>query len=273
MGAPETDENSPLESAVAATAVVPVVPLPDAAHAEVTALAQRQAAAGGMLMKAVMLVGGQVEDGLKMLPAEQRDRLESAARKALLRSYEYAARSREGAMADLARGDRAHRIMGTVSGAVGGLGGLPTALLELPVTTTVIFRAVQDIAETHGEDPTSEETRIECLRVFGAGGPGGMDDGVDTSFIGARLSITGAAVQGVISRVAPKFAAVLSQKLASQAVPLLGAAAGAGTNYAFIRYYTEVAQVHFGLRRLARDHDEQAVLDAFHAALMTRSLP
>ena len=98
-----------------------------------------------------------------------------------------------------------------------------------------------------------------------------MDDGVDTSFVGARLSITGAAVHGVISRVAPKFAAVLSQKLASQAVPLLGAAAGAGTNYAFIRYYTEVAQVHFGLRWLARAHGEAAVLEAFHAALEAKT--
>ncbi|MBO6854461.1 MAG: EcsC family protein [Marivivens sp.] len=253
------------------TAALPVVVLPVDAEGEAAALAARQVAAGGVLMKAVTMVGGQVEDGLKMLPAENRARIEAAARKALLRSYEIAARSRTGQLGELARGERAHRIIGTVSGVVGGLGGLPTALMELPVTTTVIFRAVQDIAEANGEDPTSEATRIECLRVFGAGGPGGMDDGVDTSFVGARLSITGAAVHGVISRVAPKFAAVLSQKLASQAVPLLGAAAGAGTNYAFIRYYTEVAQVHFGLRRLARAHGEAAVLEAFHAALEAKT--
>jgi len=127
--------------------------------------------------------------------------------------------------------------MGAISGAIGGLGGLPTALMELPVATTVIFRAVQGVAAEYGEDPMSQETRLECLAVFGAGGPGAGDDGVDTSFFGARLGLTGAAVHGLLGKVAPRFATVLSQKLASQAVPILGAAAGAGTNYAFTDYY------------------------------------
>lgn len=69
----------------------------------------------------------------------------------------------------------------------------------------------------------------------------------------------------MISKVAPKFAAVLTQKLASQAVPILGAAAGAGTNLAFVNYYTEVAHVHFGLRQLAREYDPDQVIEAFHA--------
>ena len=51
---------------------------------------------------------------------------------------------------------------------------------------------------------------------------------------------------------------VLSQKLAAQTVPVLGAVAGAATNYAYTSYYRDMAHVHFGLRRLAieadRDH-------------------
>jgi hypothetical protein len=150
---------------------------------------------------------------------------------------------------------------------------LPTALAELPVATTVIFRTVQDVASQYGEDPTAEVTRLECLRVFGAGGPGGEDDGVNTSFIGARLSLTGPALNKLIARVAPKFAAVLSQKLALQAVPVIGAAAGAGTNYAFADYYAEMAHVHFGLRQLTRDFDEVQVLEAFHAAVAQGKVP
>jgi len=53
---------------------------------------------------------------------------------------------------------------------------------------------------------------------------------------------------------------VLGQKLAAQSVPVLGAAAGAATNYAYTSYYQQMAHVHFGLRRLAieagRDHAE-----------------
>jgi hypothetical protein len=95
---------------------------------------------------------------------------------------------------------------------------------------------------------------------------------VDTSFLGARLTITGAAVQRLVARVAPRFAAVFGQKLAGQAVPLLGAVAGAGVNLAFIGYYLEVAEVHFGLRRLARVHGEAAV-EEFHRALAAERGP
>ena len=163
--------------------------------------------------------------------------------------------------------------MATVSGAVGGLGGIPTAVAEIPLATTMIFRAVQGVSIQYGEDPNSAETRLQCLAVFGAGGPGSEDDGVDTAFLSARLGLTGAAVNTLIGKVAPKFAAILSQKLASQAVPVLGAAAGAGTNYAFTDYYVEVAHVHFGLRKLARTYGEEQVLDAFHTALVVGSIP
>ncbi len=59
----------------------------------------------------------------------------------------------------------------------------------------------------------------------------------------------------MIARVAPRLATVLGQKLAAQTVPVLGAAAGAATNYAYTSYYTEMAHVHFGMRKLAIEAD------------------
>jgi len=244
----------------------PPKPLSDVAKADIADLAARQRKANGALMTAINFVGGQVEDGLKLLPASARDQIDDLARAALRQSYDLASKSRSGRGQSIGS-DRVHKILGTLSGALGGIGGLPTALAELPVATTVIFRAVHHVAVAHGEDPDAEETKMECLAVFGAGGPGTDDNGVDTAFIGARLSLSGAAVNGLIGKVAPKFAAVLSQKLATQAVPILGAAAGAGTNYAFVDYYVSMAHVHFGLRRLARIYGDQAVTDHFHAVL------
>ncbi|WP_342078368.1 EcsC family protein [Yoonia sp. SS1-5] len=248
------------------------VPLTPDARDQIAAIVARQRKANGVLMKAISFVGGQVEDGLKMLPSSVRAQVDDVARTALRQSYALAAKSRNG-IGEKVSSDRWHKAMGAVSGAVGGVGGLPTALAELPVATTMIFRAVQNVAVAYGEDPASAETRMECLAVFGAGGPGTADDGIDTSFIGARLSLSGAAVNGLISRVAPRFAAVLSQKLASQAVPVLGAAAGAGTNYAFMDYYVALAHVHFGLRQLARTHGEAAVTEEFHRVLAASTLP
>ncbi len=247
----------------------PPQPVDAAGLAEIAALAARQHRAGSVLLRAVTFAGGQVEDVLKSLPAGARGQLQEAVRAGLHRSYDAAARSRGGPV----RGDRAHRVLAALSGALGGVGGLPTAIAELPVAITLIFRAVQEVAETHGEDPTAAETRLECLRVFGAGGPGEADDGIDTSFVGARLALTGAAVNRLIATIAPRVAAVIGQKLATQAVPVLGAAAGAGTNYAFIDYYVEIAHVHFGLRALARRYDPALVTAEFHRQLAARKLP
>lgn len=254
----------------------PPAPLTEAARGEIAALARRQEKAGGLLMRAVNLMGSGVEDGLRLLPAPVRAQIERAAERGLLRSYDAAARTRAlpgraGAVAALVTGDRAHKALAALSGALGGLGGLPTAIAEIPLATTVIFRAVQGVAEANGEDPASEATRIECIRVFGAGGAHrgdpGDGEGMNTSFLGARLSLTGVGINRLVARIAPRFGAVLSQKLAGQAVPLIGAAAGAGTNLAFTGYYVEMAHVHFGLRRLGREFGEAPVLDAFHAAL------
>ena len=67
------------------------------------------------------------------------------------------------------------------------------------------------------------------------------------------MAVTGPAIKSLIARVAPRLATVLGQKLAAQTVPVLGAAAGAATNYAYTSYYQQMAHVHFGLRRLAID--------------------
>jgi len=247
----------------------PRVALTEAARDEIAALARRQRAANGLLMTAINFVGGQVEDGLRLLPHSAKKEIDAVARQALQHSFGAAARSRAGVGRNFGS-DRTHRFLGTVSGAIGGFGGLPTAIAEIPVATTLIFRAVHHVALENGEVEGDEETRAQCLAVFGAGGPGTGDDGVDTAFIGARLGITGAAVNGLIARVAPRFATVLSQKLATQMVPILGAAAGAGTNYAFIDFYVEMAHVHFGLRRLSRQFGSAEVTEHFHKVLADR---
>lgn len=247
--------------------------LPVEIKEEISTLADRQADARGLFMRVVGFAGGQVEDGLNVLPDAMRKRVVDAAAAALTRSYDAAAATRSGWPIARVEGDRAHRILAGISGALGGVGGLPTALAELPVATTLIFRSLQSVAESYGEDPTDPAIRAECLRVFGAGAPGKGDDGIDTSFIGSRLTVTGPALQTLISNVAPRFAAALGPKLMAKSVPVIGALTGGAINFSFARYYTEIAHVHFGLRQLSKRHDADLVLDHFHQTLDARRLP
>ncbi|KAF0677009.1 EcsC family protein [Profundibacterium mesophilum] len=238
------------------------IPLDPETRRAVVALAKRFRAADGIGMQVLALVGGQAETLIERLPGAVRGQLDGATRRALQTAFDAASASR-GRVAD--QSDWLNTAVTTAMGAAGGFGGLPTALAELPVTTTVLLRAIQGIAQDEGFDPAQPAVRMQCLQVFAAAGPLARDDGSDLAFLSARVTLTGAAVHGLIARIAPRLATVLGQKLAAQTVPVLGAVAGAATNYAFTNYYQEMARVYFGLRRLARDSgaDLEALMREF----------
>ncbi|WP_226781943.1 EcsC family protein [Oceaniglobus trochenteri] len=224
--------------------------LDDETRAALEKLARRFRNADGIGMQVLSMVGGQAEGLLSKLPMPVRQGLDGATRRALEVAFDAASRSR---LSVRDRADWLNTVVTTAMGAAGGAGGLPTALAELPVTTTVLLRAIQGIAADEGFDPADEKVRMQCLQVFAAAGPLARDDGTDVAFLSARITLTGAAVHGLIARIAPRLATVLGQKLAAQTVPVIGAVAGAATNYAFTSYYQEMARVYFGLRALARD--------------------
>lgn len=220
---------------------------------ELDALARRHRGASGPVMQVLGFLGGSAEGLVNRLPAGVRTGLEGATERALDTAMAAASRSR-GMVAD--RPDWVNTALATAMGAAGGFGGLPGALAELPFTVTMLLRAIQGIAAEHGFDPASDEVRLECLRVFASAGPLARDDGTDMGFFTAKVTITGTGLSGLIARVAPRLSVVLGEKLAAQTAPVLGAVAGAAVNYAFTSYYQEIARVHFGLKRLARDSGE-----------------
>lgn len=219
---------------------------------ELDRLAKRYRAANGLGMNVLNLIGGSAENLLDRLPKALRANLERATISALQQAMK-AAHSSRSVVPD--QKSWLNQAVSAAMGAAGGAGGLPTALAELPVTTTLLLRVIQGVAVEHGFDPNAENVQFDCVQVFAAAGPLSGDDGADLGFLAARMTLTGKAMQAVVHRVAPKLAIVMGQKLAAQTVPVLGAVAGAATNYAYTSYYQEIAQVHFGLRKLAIDAD------------------
>ncbi len=229
-------------------------------------LARRYRTASGPGLQVLNLIGGQAENLMERLPDTVKERLEGATASALTSSYGAAVWSR-GRVAD--QKPWLNTAVATALGAAGGFGGLPGAMAEIPVTVTVLFRAIQAQAAEQGFDPADEAIRREATLVFAAAGPLSRDDGANTAFLAARATITGATLQALIARVAPRLSIALGQKLAAQTVPVLGAVAGAATNYAYTSYYQDIAAVRFGLARLARDRDEpvEALLPALEALM------
>jgi hypothetical protein len=227
---------------------------------EIAMLAGRYKRANGPVMRLVNRMGGTLESQIGALPEGFRRQIEQMTAQALLTSYGLAGRA-----PDL--GERGPMFAAIAAGAAGGAGGLATAVAELPVTVTLFLNAIRAAASETGLDPEEDWVRAECLQVFGAGSPLAEDDGVNTSFLAARLTLTGSAVQNLITTIAPKLAAVLGQKLVAQAVPVIGAVSGAALNAAFLTYYREVARVRFQLLRLADEHGRDLVQAEFRLAV------
>jgi len=219
---------------------------------ELDRLARRYRAAGGLGVQVLTLLGTQAEGLLERLPSPMRQGLTVATERALSVAVRTAQSSRT-AVPD--QKPWVNTAVTAAMGAAGGFGGLPTALLELPATTTVLLRAIQGAAAEQGFDPASPGVQFDCVRVFGSAGPLAHDDGAELGFVSLRLTLSGGALHKLIATVAPRLATVLGQKLATQTVPVLGAVAGASVNFIYTRYYQEIAHVHFALRRLAIDAD------------------
>lgn len=239
---------------------------PSEIEAELDALAQRYRNASGLGVNLLNVIGGQFESLLAQLPAGPRGQLGQATEQALHLAMQAARHSRRMVPG---QSRRVNRLVSTAMGAAGGAAGLPGALVELPATTAFLLRTIQDAAASQGFDPKAENVMFDCLRVFSSAGPLARDDGSDTAFVSLRFSLSGQALNQVITTVAPRLATALGHKLAAQSVPVLGAAAGATVNYVYSGYYHEVALVHFGLRRLAieADQSEGCLLEDFVARL------
>ncbi len=244
--------------------------LPGPVAQDVAALARRASRVNGPVIRLLNGLGGKAEAWMRQLPAPARSALDQGAERMLTTLY-HGAGGAARLMPDA--GPWGHRIAALAGGAAGGAAGLASAAVELPATVMVMFAAMQRQAAQAGFDPESEEVRLICLDLFGSGAPGtAADDGVNSAFIGARLSMNKMTVQALVARIAPAFSAMIGKTLAAKAVPIIGAVTGAGINYVFTAYYEDLARVRFGLMRLMRDHGEEAVVRAFRQEL-ARTLP
>jgi EcsC protein family len=172
----------------------------------------------------------------------------------------------------------AHKAVATLSGTVGGAFGLAALPVELPFSTMVMLRSIAAIARSSGEDLSQPEAALACLQVFALGTGKENQLALESSYFSVRSVLAksvseaarfmvkrGLADEGapvivrLMSQIATRFGVVVSQKVAAQAVPVIGAAGGAAVNYAFINHFQSIAEGHFTVRRLERIYGPQIV--------------
>ncbi|MFE0757886.1 EcsC family protein, partial [Inquilinus sp. NPDC058860] len=164
------------------------LPLPPGALAELAA-AKAVLDHDTLVARLSALAGTPVEALKRNLPSGVQTVLDAAVRRALATALRAALRSGPGRR--MPRGPEAwlHRGLAAASGAAGGGFGLPGTLLELPVSTALLLRQIAAEAKAAGEDPSTPETAIECLKVFAMGRPDPADDAVETGYLATRIAL------------------------------------------------------------------------------------
>jgi hypothetical protein len=186
--------------------------------------------------------------------------------------------------------ERAHMAAAMAAGVVGGAFGLPALMIELPATTVMMLRSILDIARSEGEDLDDHEARLSSMEVFALGGPSAGDDTAESTYFAMRSVLAAAVSEAAshltrhglgggaapallkfLSTVGARFGVVVSEKVAAQAVPIIGALGGAGINAIFMKHFQDVARGHFIVRRLERDYGRKAVRAAYDEVLDART--
>ncbi|MBV1870362.1 MAG: EcsC family protein [Gammaproteobacteria bacterium] len=223
------------------------------------------------------VIGAPVEQSMKMLPDKWSQRIHSVTAISIDKALDVAVESIP---------KRPQRMLphkfytgAAISiGAASGFIGLPALAFELPLSTTLLLRAIADVALQEGESLDDLESRLACMEVFALGGISPDDDAAETGYYGTRLALSMSLNQAVqyisthglsqrgapvlvnfVSAVASRFGVAISQKTALQLLPVAGALGGATINGLFMEHFKNMAHGHFTLRRLERKYGEALV--------------
>lgn len=241
----------------------------------------------GFLIRTLNLFGRPIEYVIQSLPAKNTEMIQKYSRAAIEKALDVAVASMRSGTARK-RSSLVYNGAASALGAAGGMFGFVGLAVELPVTTTVILRAIAEIAKSEGEDLTDPNVRMQCLQVFALGGEAKSDDAADVGYFAVRAALAKAASEAsqyigaraaaretapafvrFITQIASRYGIAVSEKAMAQAVPVLGAVGGATINAVFMNYFQDVARAHFTIRRLERIYGEQTVRECYDRLLIS----
>lgn len=236
----------------------------------------------GFRIKAMNAVGKPIEKGIELLP----DCVEKNIAKACNVALEKAASVALFTLPEKSNktSNLFHRVSVWATGALGGFGGLPGTLVELPISTTIMLRSIFDIARSKGENIHDIDTKLAALQVFALGGESKGDDLADTAYYSVRTGMAlevqtayrfltkgsgklmdknAPALIQLIQKIATRFSIPVTEKAVAQAMPFVSAGIGALLNDIFIAHFQEMAQAHFTVRQLERKYGKEVVQQAY----------
>jgi hypothetical protein len=129
------------------------------------------------VIKVTNILGKPIEIGIEALPEKAKELVASASKKSLEKALDIAiwtinsgnSGSFENGQENSGWTDWGHKLLTTATGAAGGMFGIASLPIELPITTGIMLRGISSIADDYGHNLNDIKIRLECLSVFAMG--------------------------------------------------------------------------------------------------------
>lgn len=239
----------------------------------------------GIAARITNIIGMPIEKGLSLLPEKWNDKVGEVTKSALIRSAEVAVFTL-GKNKTTSPSNLGHKIGVAASGAIGGFIGLPSLVIELPLTTTIMLRSIADIARSEGHDINDAATKLDCIEVFALGGNSKLDNSTESGYFAVRIALARSIAEAaeflatksiteeaapvlvkLIVKIAERFSIQVTEKAAAQALPAIGAAGGAIVNTIFMDHFQDMAKGHFVVRRLEKIYGKELIQQEYNKLL------
>jgi hypothetical protein len=241
-------------------------------------------------MKALNTLGTPIEKGIALVPKKYQSKITAAIQKALELSVKANLKTLNTTNGSPQASNRMYKAVTSGTGFVGGFFGIAGFTTDILISTKFLMRSILDIARSQGEDITDPEVQLQCLQVFALGGTSPDDDALDSSYYGTRIALdqalsklattvaqqgakqflqaiaasTPGAVGGFMSKIISRYSVQVLDKFAAQAIPIVGAASGAGLNLIFLTHFQRIATAHFTVRRLEKQYGKEAIMEMYN---------
>ena len=241
------------------------------------------------LMRALNTIGTPIDSGLELLPETVQHKISDRIQKALQLAVKANLKTFNKEKTNRTSSNITYKLITGLSGATGGFFGVAGFSADLILSTKFMMRSIMDIARSQGENIHEIEAQLACLQVFALGGSSEDDNELDTSYYATRAALhttmnqassyiaengtkkiietitsqTAAPIAKLINQIAARFSVQVGEKFVAQAIPVIGAAAGASINVLFISHFQKMATAHFTLRRLERKYSKELIEETY----------
>lgn len=239
--------------------------------------------------KAAKFIGKPMEFALDRLPKRVADKVETVTQACLNAAFKVVLLTVDEEKRFKKANNIFHKGLVTATGAAGGFFGGLTMAIELPVSTGIMMRSIAEIAREMGEDLTGIEPRLACIQVLGldAGSRNKANEHMHTSkYFAIRRTMATEIVKAteyyaanalseeappivarLLNRVAERFGIQITDKMAAELIPVVGAVTGGGINLLFMHHFQTIARGHFGVRQLERKYGVERTQLEYEAVL------